>query len=68
MALTAAVDLAVTPPKLTVVSDKRKVSVSVQTAGETATGTATFPVLITDNGGRTWTKVSDDGVTAVYTG
>ena len=68
MALTAKVDLTTTPPTLTVVSDKRKVAVSVTAAGETATGTATFPVKVTDDSGRVWTVKSDDGATATYTG
>lgn len=67
MAITASIDLTKSPIELTVVSDKRKVEVSVQAAGETATGTATFPVLVTD-AARTWTKKTDDGATAVYTG
>jgi hypothetical protein len=66
-ALTATVDLTKTPIELTVKSDKRKIAVSVTTAGETATGTATFPVVVTDPT-RTWTLKSDDGLTAVYTG
>jgi len=65
MALTAIVDVTKTPITLTIVSDKRKVSVTVTSAGETATGTATYPLNITD-ASRTWTKVSDDGTTAVY--
>lgn len=68
MALTATVDLTAATPKLTVVSDKRKVAVTVSSAGETATGTATYPVTVSDSSGRVWTKQSDDGVTAVYTG
>lgn len=68
MALTAKIDLSKTPCQLTVVSDKRQVVVSVTSAGETATGTATFPVTVTDDSGRVWTLKSDDGATAVYTG
>lgn len=68
MALTASIDTSKTPIELTVVSDKRKVEVTVTVAGETATGTATFPVKITDDSGRVWTLKSDDGTTAVYTG
>lgn len=67
MALTASVDVTKTPAELTVVSDKRQVEVTVTAAGETAVGTAVFPVKVTDED-RTWTKKSDDGVTAVYTG
>lgn len=68
MALTATIDLTLTPPTLTVVSDKRVVKVTVSAAGDTATGTATFPITVTDDSGRTWTVKSDDGTTAVYTG
>lgn len=68
MALTATINTAKTPIELTVTSDKRKVEVSVTAAGETATGTATFPVKITDASGRVWTVKTDDGTTAVYTG
>ena len=69
MALTATIDLSKTPIELTVVSNKRKVDVTVTAAGETATGTAVFPVTVTDTSGRVWTKkAGDDGVTAVYTG
>ena len=68
MALTATVDLTKTPITLTVVSSKRLVSVSVTSAGETAVGTAEFPITLTDSTGRAWTSVSDDGRTAVYTG
>lgn len=67
MALTATVDLTKTPPILTVVSDKRIVSVSVTAAGETAVGTATFPIVVSD-ALRVWKQISDDGKTAVYQG
>jgi hypothetical protein len=67
MALSATLDITVTPIKLTVTSDKRKVDVEVKASGETATGTATFPVQITQTGGRTWTLQSDNGTTAIYT-
>lgn len=67
MALSAKLDISKTPMTLTVTSDKRVVAVSVTAAGETATGSATFPVAVTDDSGREWTKKSDDGVTAVYT-
>ena len=66
MALTATVNITVVPATLTVVSDKRRVAVTVTAAGETATGTATYPVVVTD-AVRTWTPKSDDGITAVYT-
>lgn len=66
MAISAVVDITKTPPTLTVVSDKRIVSVSVTAAGETAVGTATFPVTVTD-AGRIWKIVTDDGKTATYT-
>lgn len=68
MALTGKIDLTKTPIELTVTSDKRKVAVTVTAAGETATGTATFPVTVTDASGRAWTQKSDDGSVAVYTG
>ena len=68
MAITADINLSKTPATLTVTSDKRKVEVSVTAAGETAIGTAVFPVTVSDNSGRTWTKKSDDGTTAVYEG
>jgi hypothetical protein len=68
MALTATLDLTVTPIRLTVVSDKRKVTAEVKTAGEIATCSGTFPVQFTQTGGRTWTLLSDDETTAVYTG
>lgn len=68
MALSASIDLSKTPIELTVISDKRQVAVSVTAAGETAVGSATFPVTVSDDSGRTWTKTSDDGLTAVYTG
>lgn len=68
MAITATVDLAKSPIELTVTSTKRKVDVTVTSAGETATGTATFPVKVSDSSGRAWTLKSDDGATAVYTG
>lgn len=71
MALTATIDITKNPIELTVTSDKRKVQVTVTTAGETATGTATYPVNITDTSGRVWTLkagTTDNGITAVYTG
>lgn len=68
MALTASLDLTKNPVELTVVSDKRKVSVTVTAVGETATATGAFPITITDSSGRVWTQKSDDKVTAVYTG
>lgn len=68
MTLKASVDLSATPPTLTVVSDRRKVSVQVSAVGETATATGAFPVTVTDGSGRVWTAKSDDGVTAVYSG
>lgn len=67
MTISASVDLTKTPPTLTVVSDKRKVTVTVTSAGETATGTATYPVVVVDSSGKTWAVKSDDGVTAVFT-
>lgn len=68
MALTATINLSKTPAELTVTSDKRRVAVSVTAAGETATGTATFPVTVQDDSGRVWTRKSDDGLVAVFTG
>ena len=68
MALTASVNLTKTPPELTVVSDKRNVSVQVTAVGETATATGRFPITISDSSGRIWTVKTDDGTTAVYTG
>lgn len=64
--LTATIDLTKTPIELTVVSDKRVVSVQVAVLGETATATGKFPVKVTDTD-RTWTLKTDDGKTAVYT-
>lgn len=68
MALTATVDITVSPIRLTVVSDKRKVSGTVTVGGETANYSASFPVSISDDSGRVWTVFSDNGTTAVYTG
>jgi len=68
VALTAAVDLTKSPIELTVVSDKRLVSVQVTAVGETATATGTFPVTVSDSSGRVWSVKTDDGHTAVYTG
>ena len=62
--LTATVDLTKTPPTLTVVSDKRVVAVTVTSAGETAVGSAQYPLIISDLV-RTWKPVSDDGKTAI---
>lgn len=67
MALTASINLSKSPAELTVTSDKRKVAVSVSAAGETATGTAIFPVTVSDDSGRVWSRKSDDGTTAIYT-
>lgn len=64
--LTASVDLSKSPIELTVVSDKRLVSVQVSAVGETATATGTFPIRLTD-ADRTWKLKTDDGKTAVYT-
>ena len=65
MTINATVDLTKTPPTLTVTSDHRIVSVSVTAAGDTAVGTATFPVTVTD-AAHVWKVVSDDGKTATY--
>lgn len=45
------------------------VTVSLGTLGITAQAVAqiTFSVTVTDDQGKTWTKKSDDGSTAVYT-
>jgi len=66
MALTATLNLSVTPNTLTVVSDKRKVEVTVTAVGETAVAKGTFPVKVTDSRGVVWNVKSDDGATAVY--
>lgn len=68
MALTATVDLKASPITLTVVSDKRKVSVNVSVLGETTTAYGAFPITVSDDSGRKWTLKTDDGATAVYTG
>lgn len=68
MALTGKLDLTTTPATLTVVSDRRKESVTVHSAGEDLTLDGVWPVTVTDSAGRTWTLKSDDGATAVYTG
>lgn len=68
MTISAKVDLTVTPITLTVVSDKRLVSVQVSAVGDTATATGQFPVTVSDSSGRVWTVKSDDGTTAVYSG
>ena len=68
MALTATLDLTVTPAVLKVVSDRRKVSVDVHSAGDDAVATGQYPVSVVDSSGRAWTVQSDDGTTAVYTG
>jgi hypothetical protein len=68
MAITAVIDTKKTPMELTVTSDKRKITLTATVAGETATATATFEPIITDTSGRVWTKKSDNGTTAIYTG
>lgn len=68
MALNVSVDVSKTPIEMTVTSDKRVVGVEVKSAGEVAVGEAVFPVVITNGGGYTWTKKSDNNVVAVYTG
>ena len=67
MALKGSFDLTKNPIECTVVSDRRKVSVDVSSAGDTLTLTGQFPIKITDSSGRVWTVKSDDGATAVYT-
>jgi hypothetical protein len=66
--LSATVDTTKSPIELTVTSAKRKVSGTVTVAGETATYSGAFEPTVTDDSGRTWTKKSDDGSVAVYTG
>lgn len=68
MALTGSLDLTKTPAVLTVVSDRRKESVDIHSAGDDLTLTGNWPVAVSDSSGRVWTVQSDDGVTAVYTG
>lgn len=70
MAISAKVDTSKNPIELTVVSDKRVITIdgTASAAGELAPfeGRIVMPVTIADPE-RTWTKKSDDGVTAVYT-
>lgn len=68
MAITAKIDTTKTPIELIVTSDKRKIALTATVAGESATATAVFEPGIKDDSGRVWTKKSDDGTTAVYTG
>lgn len=68
MALSAKVDITKTPYTLTVVSDKRAVKGTTTVGGESATFNATLEPVVTDDSGRVWTKKTDDGTTAVYTG
>lgn len=68
MSLSAKIDTSVTPMTLTVVSDRRVVAVSLSAVGETAEGFATFPIKLQDASGRVWKPLSDDGITAVFTG
>lgn len=67
MALSVSIDITKSPIEMTVTSDSRELAVEVKAAGETASGTVVFPVTITNAGGRTWTKKSDDNRVAVYT-
>lgn len=67
MALTAKVDLTVTPNTLTVTSDKRVVyKGTAAVGGETVSYSAYLEPTITDSTGKVWVKKSDDGVVAVY--
>lgn len=68
MALQVSVDLTTKPGTIivTAVSDKRAVSVDVTAVGETATATGAFPISFSDSKGRTYKKISDDTITAVY--
>jgi hypothetical protein len=63
--LTGTLDATKTPPTLTIVSNKRVLSVTVASAGDTLTVTGAYPITITD-AVHTWTKSADDGTTAVY--
>jgi hypothetical protein len=44
----------------------RNVVLTATDRGSTATVNAIYPVQLTDSSGRAWSKVSDDGLTAVY--
>lgn len=69
MALHMAFNTAVSPITLTVTADtatERTTTVSVQSNGETASGSILWPVVVTDSSSHVWTKVSDDGQTAVF--
>lgn len=66
MTLKATVDVSKTPLELTVVSNKRAVSGTVTVGGETATFSGSLEPTVVDDSGRVWSKVSDDGSTAVY--
>lgn len=68
MSLTAKVDITTTPYTLTVTSDRRHVKGTTLVAGETATFDAVLEPVVKDDSGRVWTKKSDDGAVAVYTG
>lgn len=69
MALTAKIDMTVTPATLTVTAAAadRAVSVTVTSGGQTATAKGTWPVAVVDDGGHVWTLKTDDHVTAVFT-
>lgn len=66
MALTAKADVTVNPATLTIVSDRRIISGTVTSQGESATYKAIFPLSISDDSGKVWTFKSDDGKVAVY--
>ena len=70
MALSASVNITVNPYTLTIVSDKRvlHISGSVHAAGDDAAyvADAVFPITIQDDQNHSWSKVSDDNQTAVY--
>jgi hypothetical protein len=70
MAISAIIDTSVSPFTLTVVSDSRTVTIggTVSAGGESAPYSAqvAWPVTF-DGDSHVWTKVSDDGTTAVYT-
>lgn len=63
MALNATLNESVTPNALTVVSDRRKITITA--AGDTMV--VAHPIKITDTAGAVWTVKTDDGATAVFT-
>jgi hypothetical protein len=70
MAISAIIDTSVSPFTLTVVSDSRLTTIggTVTVGDESAPYSAQVAWPITfDADSHVWTKVSDDGTTAVYT-